>query len=97
MGAIDRRAFPYALRRLRFADKSKRRGSWASDQVVKEVVAGSYPSFARSSPRELSYLAYVDAVGRAKDEIVNNGGLSLGGGGDGNNNNNREEDAQAVL
>jgi len=70
VGAIDRRAFPYAMRRLRFADKTKRRGSWASEQVIREVLAGEYPLFAQGED-DLSYLAYVDAVGRAKDEILN--------------------------
>jgi hypothetical protein len=72
VGSIDRRAFPYAMRRLRFADKSKRSktgGSWASKRVVREVLNGTYPPFA-SANSELSYLAYVDAVGRAKDEIM---------------------------
>ncbi len=78
VGAIDRRAFPFALKRLRFADKSRRRGAWASEQVVQDVVSGAYPPFARTSVDELTYLAYVDAVGRAKDEIVNGGSIASG-------------------
>jgi Ca2+-binding EF-hand superfamily protein/tetratricopeptide (TPR) repeat protein len=69
-GAISRRLFPYAMKRLRFTDKSKRRGAWASPQVIKEVLNGTYPDFAKGQ-HDLSYLAYVDAVGRAKDEILN--------------------------
>lgn len=107
-GAIDRRTFPFALRRLRFVDKSKRHGEWASDVVVREVMRGEYPRFARGRARsdvhaaarlmpnhqlrvlaracltdispyrstavagesELSYLAFLDAVGRAKFTII---------------------------
>jgi len=88
VGSIDRRAFPYAMKRLRFADKSKRSkhgGSWASKRVVREVLNGTYPPFA-SANSELSYLAYVDAVGRAKDEIVHGDDQALNvapSGGDG--------------
>jgi hypothetical protein len=74
VGSMDRRLFPYAMRRLRFADKTKRNASgkagWASPRVVREVLNGTYPPFAAHDPQELSYLAYVDAVGRAKDELV---------------------------